>query len=66
MFEIEELEAGQPLPGGANLLGTNQESQTWWDELRWSTVSGVDGALSTSSKEYVYGVNIFHPRGVLF
>ena len=51
MFEIEELEAGQPLPGGANLLGTNQESQTWWDELRWSTVSGVDGALSTSSKE---------------
>ena len=65
MFEIEELEAGQPLPGGANLLGTPQEFQTW-DELRWSRVSGVDGALSTSSKEYVYGVNIFHPRGVLF
>ena len=52
MFEIEELEAGQSLPGGANLLGSPQEFQTW-DELRWSRVSGVDGALSTSSKKFI-------------
>ena len=50
MFEIEELEAGQPLPGGANLLGTPQEFQTR-DEVGGSRVSGVDGALSTSPKE---------------
>ena len=38
MFEIEELEAGQPLPGGANLLGTPQEFQTR-DEVGGSRVS---------------------------
>ena len=65
MFEIEELEAGQPLPGGANLLGSPEESQTR-DELRWSRVSGVDGALSTSSEEKDFGVKVFHLRGVLF
>ena len=65
MFEIEELEAGQPLPGGANLLGTNQESQTR-DEVGRSRVSGVDDALSTSSEEKAFGVKVFHPGGVLF
>ena len=40
MFEIEELEAGQPLPGGANLLGTPQEFQTR-DEVGGSRVSGA-------------------------
>ena len=60
-----QLEFGQPLPGGANLLGTPQEFQTW-DELRWSTVSGVDGALSTSSEEKAFGVKVIHPGGFPF
>ena len=60
-----QLEFGQPLPGGANLLGTPQEFQTW-DEVGRSWVSGVDGALSTSSEKKAFGVKVFHPGGVLF
>ena len=50
MFEIEELEAGQPLPGGANLLGTPQEFQTR-DEVGGSRVSGAMVLLALHLKK---------------
>ena len=50
MFEIEELEAGQSLPGGANLLGTPQEFQTR-DEVGGSRVSGAMVLLALHLKK---------------
>ena len=53
MFEIEELEAGQPLPGGANLLGTPQEFQTR-DEVGGSRVSGAMVLLALPWASYCF------------